>query len=118
VANGPASTAATLDYRRRVTADIVAELARAARFKARFFRPRFIQLMLDGLARSEGIRRVMGDLIAGSQSYRGLKWRLAETLEFGLAWKALFPGSQRSQGSQGSQGSREPREPDVTGPSA
>ena len=31
----------------------------------------------------------MADLVAGTQSYRGLKWRLAQTAEFGLAWKVL-----------------------------
>jgi hypothetical protein len=31
----------------------------------------------------------MADLLAGAQPYRGLKWRLARTLEIGLAFKAL-----------------------------
>jgi geranylgeranyl reductase family protein len=69
--------------------DIGRELARAAHYKAGFFRPRFVQLLLDALRSSEGVRRVMADLVAGTQSYRGLKWRLASTAEFGLAWKML-----------------------------
>jgi hypothetical protein len=31
----------------------------------------------------------MEDLIAGRQSYRGLKWRLLRTLEARLMWRAL-----------------------------
>ncbi len=31
----------------------------------------------------------MADLIAGTQSYRGLKWRLAKTLEAGLLWRMM-----------------------------
>jgi geranylgeranyl reductase family protein len=65
------------------------ELRRAARLKAGFFRPRFTGLLLDALERSEPVRGIMADLIAGTQSYRRLKWRLASTLEFGLAWRAL-----------------------------
>ena len=76
-------------YRDRVQSEIASELARAARFKARFFRPRFIHLMIEALAESEGIRRVMADLVAGTQPYRGLKWRLAGTFEAGVAFKVL-----------------------------
>ncbi len=76
-------------YQQRVRDEIVPELARAARLKDAFFRPRFVRLMLDALASSEGVRRVMADLLAGAQPYRGLKWRLARTLEFGLAIRAL-----------------------------
>src|SRR5262249_15816838 len=65
------------------------ELARAARYKAEFFRPRFTRLLVDALNGSERIRDVMADLVAGTQSYRGLKWRLAKTAGFGLAWKLL-----------------------------
>jgi geranylgeranyl reductase family protein len=65
------------------------ELARAARFKRRFFQPRFTRLLLDALQASAAVREVMADLVAGTQSYRGLKWRLAKTLEAGLAWRAL-----------------------------
>jgi len=31
----------------------------------------------------------MADLVAGAQSYRSLKWRLARTLEIGYATRAL-----------------------------
>jgi flavin-dependent dehydrogenase len=93
VAAATALTSAAPDAFEQYTAsirdEIGCDLARAARYKAGFFRPRFIQLLLDGLRSSEGIRRVMGDLVAGTQSYRGLKWRLVSTAEFGLAWKAL-----------------------------
>ena len=45
--------------------------------------------MIEALTESEAVRRVMADLTAGLQSYRGLKWRLARTFEVGLALKAL-----------------------------
>jgi geranylgeranyl reductase family protein len=77
------------DYRARLTDHLLPELARAARFKARFFEPRFTGLLMDALAASEPIRRVMADLVAGRQPYRGLKWRLARTFEVGLAWRVL-----------------------------
>jgi geranylgeranyl reductase family protein len=73
----------------RVRAEIVSELAPAARLKDGFFRPRFTRLMIQALAQSAGIRAVMADLIAGTQSYRDLTWRLAKTMEFGVAWKLL-----------------------------
>jgi len=76
-------------YAERVRDEIAAELARAARFKAGFFHPRFIRLMMDGLHHSARIRAVMADLVAGQQRYAGLKWRLAKTLEAGLAWRLL-----------------------------
>jgi len=76
-------------YTASVRDEIARELAQAARYKAGFFKPRFIRLLLDALRSSEGVRRVMADLVAGTQSYHGLKWRLVSTAEFGLAWKAL-----------------------------
>jgi len=76
-------------YFARVRGDIVPELIRAAQLKARFFRPRFTRLLMQALQQSEGIRRVMADLVAGTQTYRGLEWRLAKTLEVGLAWELL-----------------------------
>ena len=78
----------------RVRDELVPELARAARLKAGFFRPRFTGLLLRALEQSEPIRRVMADLVAGEQSYRGLKWRLARTLELGL----IAPGRVSSKG--------------------
>src|SRR5262249_27094450 len=85
-----AAADAVEQYTASIRDEIGRELARAARYKAGFFRPRFIQLLLDALRSSEGVRRVMADLVAGTQSYRGLKWRLASTAEFGLAWKMLM----------------------------
>ena len=76
-------------YAERVRDEIAAELARAARFKAGFFRPQFTRLMTDALRHSAGVRAVMADLVTGHQSYAGLKWRLAKTLEAGLAWRLL-----------------------------
>jgi geranylgeranyl reductase family protein len=75
-------------YDRRLR-ELRAELARAARLKPVFFRPAFVELLLTALQNSSRIRDVMADLVAGTQSYRGLKYRLAKTGEFGLAWRLL-----------------------------
>jgi geranylgeranyl reductase family protein len=77
--------AVAADYLARVRRDAVPELSAAARLKAGFFRPAFTRLMLDGLTRSEAIRSTMADLVAGTQSYRSLKWRLLRSLELGVA---------------------------------
>ena len=69
--------------------EIGAELVRAARYKAGFFRPRFTGLLVDALAESAGIRAVMAGLVAGTQPYATLKWSLARTAEVGLAWRLL-----------------------------
>jgi geranylgeranyl reductase family protein len=77
------------NYTARVRDDAARELRCAAALKAGFFRPEFTSLMLTGLRESAAIRRVMADLVAGRQSYRTLKWRLARTLEIGLALRVL-----------------------------
>ncbi len=76
-------------YRERLNDEILPELIRAARAKARFFQPRFAQLLVKALATSAAVRDVFVDLVAGSQPYRTLKWRLLKTLEFRLAWKVI-----------------------------
>jgi geranylgeranyl reductase family protein len=81
---------ATGHYVSRLFDEAIPELTRAARLKAGFFRPAFTALMMQALQQSAGIRRVVADLIAGRQSYRMLKWRLLETLELGLAARALL----------------------------
>ena len=80
---------ASTRYAERVRVDVGTELARAARFKASFFRPRFTRLMIDALRHSARIRAVMADLVAGFQPYAGLTWRLAKTLELGVAWRLI-----------------------------
>jgi geranylgeranyl reductase family protein len=76
-------------YTARLCDGVHAELRRAARLKARFFRRRFTALLIDGLQRSARIRGVMADLVAGEQTYRGLKRRLLRTLELRLLWELL-----------------------------
>ena len=71
-------------YAQAIRDDIHDELRRAARLKARFFRPAFINLLLRALQSSASIRDVMADLVAGEQQYRGLRRRLLGTLELGL----------------------------------
>jgi flavin-dependent dehydrogenase len=79
----------TRRYEARARDEALPELARAAQLKAGFFRPAFTGLLMRGLQQSDAIRAVMADLIAGRQSYRSLKWRLARTFEWRLAFKAL-----------------------------
>ena len=76
-------------YVERVQSEAVSELAAAARFKAGFFHPTFIAHLLHALRESAGVRTVMAGLVAGTQSYRTLKWRLLQTFELGLAWRVL-----------------------------
>ncbi len=71
-------------YAESVRDDIHDELRRAARLKARFFRPAFITLLMRALHTSAPIREVMADLVAGEQQYRGLRRRLLATLEWRL----------------------------------
>ncbi|MGH9408898.1 MAG: FAD-dependent monooxygenase, partial [Vicinamibacterales bacterium] len=72
------------EYGTAVRDQLHSELRRAARLKAGFFRPRFVRLMIDALGQSDRVRDVMVDLVAGRQSYRGLKRRLIGTFELGL----------------------------------
>jgi geranylgeranyl reductase family protein len=76
-------------YASRVRSEIIPELARAARLKASFFRLASTSLLIQALQHSPAVNEVMADLIAGRQSYRGLKWRLLRTLEWRLAWQAM-----------------------------
>jgi geranylgeranyl reductase family protein len=69
----------------RIREEIHAELQRAARIKARFFRPPFIRLLLSALDRSRTIRTIMADLVAGRQTYDTLRRRLLSTLNVRLA---------------------------------
>ncbi|HEX2453582.1 MAG TPA: geranylgeranyl reductase family protein [Vicinamibacterales bacterium] len=78
-------------YTQRVRDGIHDELRRAARFKARFYRAPFMNLLVTALDRSARIRDVMADLVGGRQSYRGLKRRLVGTLEWRLMWDVLGP---------------------------
>jgi geranylgeranyl reductase family protein len=80
------------EYAPRVRDESIAELKRAARLKAGFFRPAFSGLIIRALMESGAIRSVMADLVAGRQSYATLKWRLLKTFELGLAWRALTAG--------------------------
>ena len=94
LASGGWLAAALLDdrpsaYDQRVRDEAFAELRRAARVKAAFFRPAFTGLLVAALRQSAPVRSVMADLIAGRQSYRTLKWRLLGTCEWGLAARAL-----------------------------
>jgi geranylgeranyl reductase family protein len=69
--------------------DIYPELSRAARVKGNFFRGPFTRLLIDALQRSEPVRAIMRDLVAGTQPYRTLRKRLIGTFEVGLAWQLL-----------------------------
>jgi geranylgeranyl reductase family protein len=90
-ADAIASTAASpaQTYHERVRDEIGSELIRAARYKAGFFKPRFTGLLIDALADSAGVRAVMARLVAGTEPYATLKWSLARTAEFSLAWRLV-----------------------------
>ena len=77
-------------YTARVRQEAAPELASAARFKVGFFRPAFIGLLTRALAERASIRGVMADLVAGRQSYSGLRSRLLRTFEWRLAALALL----------------------------
>jgi flavin-dependent dehydrogenase len=80
----------SFEYGAAIRDEIHAELRRAAMLKSGFFRPRFMRLLIRGLNRSPAIRDIMADLVAGRQSYRGLKRRLLGTLEIELMLRTLL----------------------------
>ena len=88
-------------YATHVRDELHDELRRAARLKAGFYRPRFTRLLIDALNRSEAIRDVMIDLVAGRQPYRGLKRRLLSTMEVGLMLRVLAPTSRDTHHAHG-----------------
>ena len=100
-------------YATRVRSEIIPELARAARLKASFFGLASTGLLIRALQHSPAVNEVMADLIAGRQSYRGLKWRLLRTLEWRLAWQAMVSArSTRHAPGHAHQGARpSPRSP-------
>ncbi len=77
------------EFERRIHAEITPELVRAARMKARFFAPAFVALLVSALQQRAAIRAVMADLLAGFQTYRGLRRRLLATWEFRLMLQLL-----------------------------
>ncbi len=77
-------------YARRVEDDFVGDLREAARWQQAFYRGRWLgasttDRMIAAAARSTRFRRLLDDLFAGSQGYRGLKWRML---------RMLFPAGQ------------------------
>jgi geranylgeranyl reductase family protein len=74
-------------YVQRVRDTVYSELILAARLKARFYRPRFMALLLSALERSGRIRAIMSDLVAGEQPYHTLRRRLLSTLELRLMFE-------------------------------
>jgi geranylgeranyl reductase family protein len=72
-------------YPQRVEQDFAADLREAARWQPTFYRGRWfgcgtIDRMIAAAARSPRFRRLLDDLFAGTQDYRGLKWRLLRLL--------------------------------------
>jgi flavin-dependent dehydrogenase len=84
-------------YVTALRASVYQELQRAARLKARFFRPELLSLLVRALNRSARVRAVMADLLSGRQTYAGLRRRLLATLELRLMFELFNPlcGSQR-----------------------
>ena len=81
-------------YTERLRETVYAELLRAARLKARFYRPAFVNLLITALQKSERVGAVMADLVAGEQPYHSLRARLLKTCEFRLMWELV--GLQRT----------------------
>ncbi|HEV7838117.1 MAG TPA: hypothetical protein VGO75_08645, partial [Gemmatimonadaceae bacterium] len=79
-------------YQARLDSSIRPELARAATLSRIFFTPWFSSLMVEALGHSAGIGRVFADLVAGRQTYRGLRRRLLATHEWRLAGRAIQMG--------------------------
>jgi flavin-dependent dehydrogenase len=89
IAEALTGEAVTQMYSASVRDEAIPELMRAARLKAGFFRPAFTSLLIRALTKSQAIRSVMADLVAGRQTYAALRWRLLKTFELGLAWRIL-----------------------------
>ncbi len=77
------------DYAERIRDEIHPELRRAAERKAGFFRPAFLELMVRAARQSPRIGSVVADLVCGRQPHRGLRRRLACTLEWKVALEYL-----------------------------
>ncbi|MGH9159959.1 MAG: geranylgeranyl reductase family protein [Vicinamibacteraceae bacterium] len=74
-------------YRTALAEEIYPEIARAASWKRGLFTGPFINLFVHALQRSNRVRTVMSDLVAGQQPYGSLKRRLLRTFEIRLAWQ-------------------------------
>jgi flavin-dependent dehydrogenase len=83
------STDAPRAYQKRLDTTIRPELTRAATLSGLFFTPAFSSLLVEALRHSDAIGRVFADLVAGRQTYRGLRWRLLATREWRLAGRAI-----------------------------
>ncbi len=77
-------------YSERLRDTVYGELMLAARIKARFYRPTFMRLLITALQRSDRIRGVLADLIAGEQPYVTLRRRLLATHEWKLAMELFL----------------------------
>ncbi len=72
-------------YAQRVGQDFAADLRSAARWQPTFYRGGWrnqstTNCMIDAAGRSRRFRRLLDDVFAGTQSYRGLKWRVLRML--------------------------------------
>jgi geranylgeranyl reductase family protein len=76
-------------YTTALREEVHPELSWAAALKAGFFSSRFTDLLVEALQRSDKVRAVMADLVAGRQRYATLIPRLLGTFEVGLAWRLL-----------------------------
>jgi flavin-dependent dehydrogenase len=83
----PASAAER--YADRLRAEVLPEIARAARLSTPFFSPGFALLLVRALKDSAAIRDVFVDLVTGAQPYHGLRRRLLATREWALAGRAI-----------------------------
>jgi geranylgeranyl reductase family protein len=89
-ASSLAGASSSARYTKALRASAYEELQRAARLKARFFRPELLALLIRALNRSTRVRAIMADLVSGRQTYAGLRRRLLATLEFRLMIELFF----------------------------
>lgn len=67
-------------YGQRLADTVLLELDGAIHFAARFYQPGFVDNLIEACAASERMRRLLADLVAGRQTYRGLRGRALTVL--------------------------------------
>jgi flavin-dependent dehydrogenase len=80
----------TAAYAERAYSEFGRDLVKAAALRARFFAPGFSARMVRYARRSPAVRRVLADLVLGTQGYVGLKRRLLRALPAFL-WQVSRP---------------------------
>ena len=97
--------------------DFGAELRRAAQMRRRFYGnfwgAPFTERMIEFAKGHRGVRRILGDLVAGEQGYTNLKKKLLQRALLPLFVVALFAGLTTSAAAQPVKRARVKQSPDV-----